>query len=88
MDLILTQLTDPFRIVMLGALVYVWHRNHQNGSLLPLAAGWVFVAVLLPVTTAADQPTVPGILWGLLSNAVILAVVLAGRALWLQSRRG
>ena len=88
MDLILTQLTDPFRIVMLGALVYVWHRNHRGGSHLPLVAGWVFVAVLLPLTTAADQPALPGILWGLLSNAVILAIVLAGRAVWLQRRQG
>lgn len=86
MDLILTQLTDPFRIVMLVALVYVWHRNHRSGSLLPLAAGWAFVAVLLPLTTAADQPMVPGILWGLLANAVILGIVLAARAIWLRRR--
>lgn len=88
LELLQAQLTDPFRIVMLIALVYVWDRNRHGGpSLLPLAAGYVFVAVLLALTMGAPGQPVPGILAGLVSNAIILAVVLAAWAIWQRLRR-
>lgn len=88
LHLLQAQLTDPFRIVMLIALVYVWDRNRRGGpSLLPLAAGYVFVAVLLALTMGAPDGQVPGILAGLVSNAIILAAVLAAWAIWQRLRR-
>jgi hypothetical protein len=86
--ILLAQLSDPFRIVMLVALVYVWHRNRAvTPGPLPLLAGWAFVAALLPLTTASGAPLVPAIGLGLVSNAVILAVVLGVWTL-IQRRRG
>lgn len=82
------QLMDPFRIVMLIALVYVWDRNRgQTGGNLPLLAGCVFVAVLLPVTMGGTGPAGPAILVGLIANLVILAVVLGLWMLWQRLRR-
>ncbi len=87
LQLLIDQLTDPFRIALLIALVYVWNRNRgTQGGVLPLAVGYGFVAVLLPSTMGAGGPWVPGVLIGLVSNFVILAVVLGAFALW--QRRG
>lgn len=81
------QLIDPFRIVMLVALVHVWRRNRgTGGGVFPLALGYVFVAVLLALTMGPPGLAVPGILAGLVSNAVILAVILGLWTLW--QRRG
>ena len=87
-DMIAAQLTDPFRIAMLVALVYVWHRNRAvTPGPLPLAAGWVFVAVLLPLTTGQGQPLVPAMLAGLVSNAALLALILGVRAAFIRFRK-
>lgn len=86
-DLILQQLTDPFRVGLLAALVATMLRTEAaTGRLKPLAAGAVFVAALIPLTVtralAADA-------WlqfatGLGVNAVWLVVLLGA---WTVYRR-
>jgi hypothetical protein len=81
-DLALAQATDPFRVVLLIALVFTTYRTSADtGFWLPLALGTAFVAALIPLTfgtsamgLAADIGT------GLAVNALLLAVILAARA--------
>lgn len=77
-DLFILQITDPFRLGLLGILL-VTTRNtlSQTGFFLPLLAGVVFVAVLIPLTFSPQAEN-----WwlqvgvGLLANVIILAVIL------------
>ena len=87
-ELFLSQLADPFRIGLLIALLITTARNiRATGLWLPLAAGVVFVAVIIPVTLApADGEVSRHIAVGLASNAVLLAVLLAAQALWRRYR--
>ncbi len=80
--LLMQQFTDIFRLGLLAGLVYTaWRTRHQTGVLLPLAAGVVFVAVIIPATMPR-----PGVdqwqatLVGVFVNAVIVAVF------WLASQ--
>lgn len=78
-DLFILQITDPFRLGLL-AILLITTRNTlaQTGFFLPLLAGVVFVAILIPLTftpQAADWWLQVGV--GLLSNVIILAVILA-----------
>ena len=72
------QFLDPFRIGLLIALVYTMLRNRAaTGTRLPLAAGALFVAVIVPLTVS---PTTTQPLWlvvatGLVVNAVWLGVI-------------
>ena len=82
-DLLYAQLLDPFRIGLILALFYTALRNRVNtGMALPLAAGLVFVAVILPSTMGlgAAEPlglwTVVGV--GVMANAILLGIVLVG----------
>ena len=87
LQILQAQLTDPFRIVMLIALVMVWDRNRgPEGGILPLVAGYVFVAVLLPSTLGAPGQLVPGILAGLISNLIILLFLLGLWLIWQRMR--
>ncbi len=85
-DILLAQLTDPFRIGLIVALFATMLRTAAvTGTLVPLAAGVVFVAVIIPMTMQAG----PGPAWqavavGIVANAVILAVVMG---LWTLFRR-
>ena len=73
--LFLSQITDVFRIGLLVALVYTtWRTASATGKLLPLVAGGIFVAVIIPTTRGASGWAEIGI--GLLANALILAVIL------------
>jgi hypothetical protein len=88
-DLIISQLTDPFRIGLLMALFYTMLRTQSaTGTLKPLALGAVFVAAIIPVTAqspqAAPLATVIGI--GILANIVLLAVILGAWTLYLRSK--
>ncbi len=75
LDLVNHQLTDPFRIILLIALFSTMLRTRAaTGTYLPLAAGAVFVAVILPLTQGGDL--VPTVLAGLISNVTILAIIL------------
>jgi len=85
-DLMAAQLSDPFRIGILIALAATMLRTRQaTGVWRPLAAGAVFVAVLIPITLQAGQgDLVRAMAVGLLSNAVLLAAILGLGALVLR----
>ncbi len=54
-DILVSQLTDPFRIGMMFFLLVTAIRTRDTmGMKAPLAMGVVFVAILLPMTTAAS----------------------------------
>jgi threonine/homoserine efflux transporter RhtA len=75
LDLFISQVSDVFRIGLLAALVYTtWRTSQATGIVMPLIAGAVFVAVIIPTTRAGWSWTDVGV--GLISNAVILAVLL------------
>ena len=89
-DLLAAQATDVFRIGLLITLMLTTLRNRPiTGMLLPLAAGAVFVAVIIPLTgaTVRPEPLATQIMTGLVVNAAYLAVALALWSLW-QGRRG
>jgi hypothetical protein len=75
--LLVEQFTDIFRLGLLAGLVYTTERTRQQtGVLLPLVAGIVFVAIIIPTTMPKPGVT----LWqaagvGLAVNAVIVAVL-------------
>lgn len=88
-DLVLSQLTDLFRIGLMIALVITMLRTSAvTGRVLPLVLGVVFVAVMLPSTMpTGSAPLVDAMLAGLVANAIILVPVLAIAALVLRLRR-
>jgi hypothetical protein len=88
-DLIQSQLTDPFRIGLIVALVVTMYRTRAaTGTLMPLGLGIVFVAVILPSTQGAGTAGLTAaVLAGLVSNAIILAVVLALASIIRRLRR-
>ncbi len=89
-DLLLSQLSDPFRIGLLVALFYTMLRTRStSGTIAPLGAGAVFVAVLIP---SAVQATLMVPFWqavavGVVANVILLAVILGAWTLYLRSRR-
>lgn len=81
-DLLQSQATDVFRIGLLIALLFTALRNRPvTGMLVPLAAGALFVAVIVPMTgvTKRPEPVSTQVLAGLLVNVVYLAI---GLGLW------
>ena len=90
-QLVLTQLEDPFRIALIIGLVVTMVRTRaQTGTVVPLAAGVLFVAGVIPSTpcTQRGEPV-----WAEVgagggseprSNLVILGVVLGA---WEAFRR-
>ena len=78
--LLVEQFTDIFRLGLLAGLIYTTERTRQQtGVLLPLIAGIVFVAVIIPST----MPKAGVSLWqavgtGIAVNAVIVAVLWLG----------
>ncbi len=88
-DLVLLQLTDPFRIGLIIALVITMSRTVSvTGRVLPLAMGVLFIAVILPTTMPSSAVTVGNpILAGLISNTIIVGPVLAIAALVARLRR-
>ena len=78
-EIISQQIIDPFRIILMIALVMTMLRNRATtGVIVPLIAGAVFVAVLIPSTMAAQSPYPYSHLvgLGLVTNAIMLAVIL------------
>jgi len=79
-ELIQAQATDVFRIGLIMALVVTMFRTRAaTGTVLPLAAGVLFVAVIVPLTQGW---TVPAPIWlqiatGIGVNLVFVAVALA-----------
>lgn len=89
-QLILSQLSDPFRIVLIIGLVYTMLRTRPvTGTLIPLLSGVAFVAIIIPVTLnqGSAEPLWRAISAGLLSNAVILGVVMGVWSLYDRARR-
>ena len=88
-DLVLSQLIDPFRIGLMIALVVTMLRTAAvTGRVLPLALGVVFVAVILPSTMPGGSASLTdAILAGLVSNLIILLPVLATAALVARLRK-
>lgn len=79
LDLIQSQLMDPFRIGLIAALVFTMFRTKAaTGTVIPLAAGVIFVAVILPSTQGAGAVSLTeAIAAGVVSNLIILGIVLA-----------
>ncbi|WP_112308708.1 hypothetical protein [Pseudogemmobacter bohemicus] len=78
-QIIVSQFADPFRIILLIGLVWTMMRTRAaSGTLIPLGAGIVFVAVLIPMTMTAGSeiPVKDQILAGLVTNTVITGIVL------------
>lgn len=89
-DLFLSQITDPFRIALLIGLVLTMLRTRAvTGTLLPLAAGIAFVAIIIPttLTQGMDAPILHQVGLGVVTNAVILGVILAVREVLVRSGR-
>lgn len=86
-DILLVQLTDPFRLGLIVALVVTMLRTEAvTGRWVPLAAGVLFVAVILPITTGAGaaEPLWQIVAVGILANVLLLSVVMAIRHLVLR----
>lgn len=87
--LMVTQFTDIFRLGLLAGLVYTTERTRQQtGVLLPLVAGVVFVAVIIPATMPqGDVSLWQATITGLFVNAVIVAVFWLAFEAYSRSRR-
>ena len=73
--LILAQATDLFRLGLLAGLIYTTDRTRRDtGVLLPLAAGVIFIAVIIPATM--PKPDVS--LWLATATGLGVNAVLAG----------
>lgn len=78
--LFISQIGDPFRIVLLlGLLLTMRNTRATTGTVVPALAGVVFVAALIPMTMTRDQPFVPQALMGLVTNGLILSVLLGAQ---------
>ena len=88
-DLVLSQLSDLFRIGLIIALVVTMRRTAAvTGRVFPLVLGVIFVAAMLPLTMPGASASLTGaILAGLVSNTIILAVVLVAAGLIARWRR-
>lgn len=87
--LAVAQFTDIFRLGLLAGLVYTTERTRQQtGVLLPLIAGIVFVAVIIPATMpVAGVPQMTATVSGIAVNAVITGLFwLAWQAISKSSR--
>lgn len=81
-ELLEAQLTDVFRAGLVLALIYTTARTQAvTGRLLPLLAGIMFVAIIVPVTApnALPAPLWMQIATGLFANALFVAL---GLAIW------
>ena len=77
LDLLQAQLTNVFRIGLLLALVATTLRTRDvTGIVLPLLAGVVFVAVIIPLTMPTAEPVLRSIGTGIVANVILLGVAL------------
>ena len=76
LTLMVEQFTDIFRLGLLAGLIYTTARTRQQtGVLLPLLAGIVFVAVIIPATMPMPgTPQLTATLSGIAVNAVIVGL--------------
>ena len=76
-DILTGQLSDLFRIGLIIALVITTTRNAAvTGKIIPLIAGVVFVAIIIPLTmqTSDTPPLMQRIGVGVVANLIILGV--------------
>ena len=82
-EILLSQLTDPFRLGLIVALVITMLRTEVvTGRWIPLILGVFFVAAILPMTTSrgvTDGGMALAIAMGVIANVILLALVLAIR---------
>jgi MFS-type transporter involved in bile tolerance (Atg22 family) len=85
-DILLAQLTDPFRIGLMLALGYMTLRlRAQSGVVVPLVAGVLFFAVMLATSmpiAGAERMLQMGT--GVVANGIIVAVL---AAIWIAVAR-
>ena len=83
-ELLGAQLLDPFRIGLLVALVFTTlQTTAHTGRLVPLSVGCIFVAVLIAMTTGAeDVAPMMAIGADILSNGIILTVIVGLHSVW------
>lgn len=89
-DLLFSQLADPFRIGLIIALFITMLRTEAaSGRWVPLAAGVVFVAVIIPFTMQSTQvwPMWQVVGVGVVANAILIAVVLAAWEIYKRLKR-
>lgn len=92
LELLISQLTDPFRIgLVLFLLVTAIRTRAATGLWTPLAVGILFIAVLIPLTTGAaaapdNAARLTAMGFGVVANALLLAVMLAGWLGWQRLR--
>lgn len=90
-ELIQAQATDVFRIGLLVALLATMHRTRAaTGTVLPLLAGILFVAIIVPATQGSGAG-VSAPLWMQVASGIVVnaAYVLVGLAVMrLVLRRG
>lgn len=86
--LLMSQLTDIFRIGLLTGLIFTMERTKaQTGVVLPLVAGIIFIAAIIPATMPrADVTMLQAIVSGLVANSIITAVLMAAWS-FLRSRQ-
>lgn len=92
-ETVASMLLDPFRAGLIFFLVLTARRTRATmGLSVPLAAGVVFIAALLPLTTGsgladAAGGMIPAILAGIVANTILLGLVLLGWTVWDRARR-
>lgn len=87
LDLLQAQLLDVFRIGLIIALVATTLRTQNvTGTLVPLLAGVVFVAAIIPMTLRTDEPVLRAIGTGIVANLILLAVALGALQLYRRFR--
>lgn len=87
LEILQSQLTDVFRVGLMVALVITAMRTQPvTGTLVPLLAGVVFVAAIIPMTMPGTEPMSRVIGVGVVANLIVLAVVLAALWLWRKAR--
>ena len=86
LEMLISQLTDPFRIVLLVGLMVTQVRTRADtGTLLPLALGAVFVAVIAPMLNGpGGMPDAMSFGVGLAANVILLAIIYGARAIYLR----
>jgi chromate transport protein ChrA len=87
-ELLQSQLTDVFRIGLIIALIATTIRTQANtGRIIPLVAGVIFVAVIIPSTMQPNSeiPLMHRIGMGIVANAIILC---ACWGIWQSIQRG
>lgn len=86
-ELLISQLTDIFRIGLVIGLLYTAFRTRDNtGLVVPLLLGVVFVALIIPMTMpgAVGEPLWRQALVGIVANLILLG---ASMAVWTAIRR-